>query len=93
MDQFPPPETWGASRSREGWGEEGPWHWLLPSPRWRPWRPGVFPLAHDCPLGLVLLPSPCSPHVVTPSLRNQTQQEAGPGFALVGTVITGGSLE
>lgn len=46
------------------------------------------------PLGLVLLPSPLQPPPsLPPPLRSQTQQEAGPGFALVGTVITGGSLE
>lgn len=62
-------------------------------PRWRPWRPGCVPTA-IFPWVWCFSPSPLQPPPsLPPPLRSQTQQEAGPGFALVGTVITGGSLE
>lgn len=52
----------------------------------------MFPRRH--PLGLVLLPSPLRPSPYScPPLRRWTQPKTGPGFALLGTLATGESLE
>nr|KAF6368525.1 golgi associated, gamma adaptin ear containing, ARF binding protein 1 [Myotis myotis] len=67
-----------------GGGGNGTGHWLA-------WAGGCGGRGHPLspwpyPLCLVLHPSPlCPPPSVTPPLLSQTQQEAGPGFALLGT--------
>lgn len=83
----PRPRPGGASRTERegrGGGGNGTGHWLA-------WAGGCGGRGHPLspwpyPLCLVLHPSPlCPPPSVTPPLLSQTQQEAGPGFALLGT--------